>query len=45
MTEFSIRERIVIKLILFLIDYIGKDTKNFFGFKLEECFKMEDKND
>ena len=45
MKEFTVKERIVINLIKFLIKYIGKDIKNFYGFELDECFKVEDKNE
>ena len=41
MKEFSIKQQIVIKLIKFLINYIGKDTPNFYSFELDDCFRDE----
>lgn len=44
MKEFTVKERIVINLIKFLIKYIGRGTEHFIGFEFDDCFK-EDKNE
>lgn len=41
---FTVKERIVINLIKFLIKYIGRGTEHFIGFEFDDCFK-EDKNE
>ena len=37
--SFSYREKIVIKLILCLIKFVGKDMDGFFPYSVEEIFK------
>lgn len=35
----NLRERIVVKLLVFLIEFIGKPLDGFYGYKLEDIIK------
>ena len=35
----NLRERVVVKLLVFLIEFIGKPLDGFYGYKLEDIIK------
>ena len=37
MSDFTLRERIIIKLVTFLIEFIGKKQEGFYGHSLDLC--------